>query len=44
LERRVGGIFGLRDLVEAAEKYNAGQSDNEELAKGVAAIFAKFGP
>jgi hypothetical protein len=43
LERRVGGIFGFRDLVEAAEKYNAGQSDNGELAKGVAAIFKKFG-
>jgi hypothetical protein len=42
LERRVGGIIALRDLVEAAESYTAGQSDTEEFTKSIRAIFTKL--
>ena len=43
LERRVGGVFGLRELVEAAEKYNSGRANAKELANSISAIFTKFG-
>ena len=43
LERRMGGIEALRDLVEAAEKYSLGESDSTALAKTVGAIFKKSG-
>jgi hypothetical protein len=32
----------MRDLVEAAESYTAGQSDTEEFTKSIRAIFTKL--
>jgi len=43
LERRAGRIEGLRELVEAGEKYLSGQIDSDALAKSVGAIFQRFG-
>ena len=43
LERRVGGIEGLRDLIDAAERYASGQSSSDALAGSVRAIFGKSG-
>jgi hypothetical protein len=42
LERRVGGIIALRDLVEAAENYSAGLLEEEELTKAIRAIFTNL--
>ena len=41
LERRAGGLDGLRELVEASEKYSSGQSSSDALAKSIKAIFKK---
>jgi len=41
LERRMGGIEGLRALVNAATSFGEGTSDSDDLAKAVKAIFAK---
>ena len=35
LERRVGGIMALRDLVEAAESYGTGLTGKEDLTMAV---------
>jgi hypothetical protein len=35
LERRVGGVLGLRKLVEAAEAHQRGDSTAEELGQAV---------
>jgi hypothetical protein len=41
LERRVGGIFGVRELVEAAERFHRGESNPEALGKTIEAILKK---
>lgn len=42
LERRVGGIFGVRELVEAAEQFYRGESNLEALGKTIEAIFKRI--
>jgi hypothetical protein len=39
LENRVGGIQGMRELVNIAERYASGQATLEEFAGSVRAIF-----
>jgi hypothetical protein len=41
LERRVGGLEGLRELVGAAELYNEGNLELIDLSKMVKEVFKK---
>ncbi len=41
LEKRVGGILGLRCLVDAADSYATGSSTKEELATCIQRLFAR---
>ena len=43
LEKRVGGLDGLREMVEAVQEFNEGCSSPEELAKAVYDLFTKHG-
>jgi hypothetical protein len=43
LEKRVGGIDGFRELVEAVEKFNSGFSSAETLTKSIYDLFTKYG-
>ena len=40
LEARVGGLLALRSLIDAAQSYAFGQSDESALLKHVRAAFA----
>ncbi len=43
LEKRVGGLDGLREMVEAVEEFNEGSSSPEQLVGKVRDLFAKQG-
>lgn len=40
IEKKVGGLFNLNDLVDVAEKYSRGEIESQKFTKRVREIFS----